>query len=72
MICNFETTPFPLKQSSFGYLIYYRIPSSFVNIDPAYVPSTDRVYSVNPRFQFQVYQEGTYLVTVKVKHVNRL
>lgn len=71
MICNFETTPFPLMQSSYGYLIYYRIPSQFVTIDPGYAPTSDQIYSANPRFQFQIFQEGTYEVTVTVKHVNR-
>jgi hypothetical protein len=72
MTCNFETTPFPLKQSAYGYLIYYRIPSQFVDIDPAFTPNTQKIYSVNPRFQFNIYQEGTYEVTVRVKHVNRI
>lgn len=72
MACNFETTPFPLKQSQYGYLMYYRIPSQFVNIDPAYTPDTRKVYSLNPRFQFNIYQEGTYEVTVKTKHANRV
>lgn len=72
MTCNYETTPFPLKQSAYGYLIYYRIPSQFVNIDPAFTPNTQKVYSVNPRFQFNIFQEGTYEVVVKVKHVSRV
>jgi hypothetical protein len=71
MVCNFETTPFPLLQSAYGYLIYYRIPSNFVTVDAGYAPTGDPVYNVNPRFQFQIFQEGTYEVTVKVKHVNR-
>lgn len=71
MICNFETTPFPLQQSIYGYLIYYRIPSNFVTVDAGYAPTPDKIYSVNPRFQFQIFQEGTYEVTVKIKHVNR-
>lgn len=71
MVCNFETTPFPLLQSGYGYLIYYRIPSTFVKVDPGYAPTNDPVYNVNPRFQFHIYQEGTYEVTVQVKHVTR-
>lgn len=71
MTCNYETVPFPLKQSQYGYLIYYRIPSQFVNIDPAYTPDTKKVYSLNPRFQFNIYQEGTYEVIVKCNHVTR-
>ncbi|SFE01329.1 protein of unknown function [Chitinophaga sp. CF118] len=72
MTCNYETTPFPLKQSQYGYLIYYRIPSQFVNVDPAFTPDTKKIYSVNPRFQFNIYQEGSYSVTVKMKHVTRV
>ncbi|MBO9729642.1 MAG: DUF5007 domain-containing protein [Chitinophaga sp.] len=71
MVCNFETTPFPLLQSGYGYLIYYRIPSAFVKIDPGYTPTADPIYNVNPRFQFHIYQEGTYEVTVQVKHATR-
>jgi hypothetical protein len=72
MVCNFETTPFPLLQSAYGYLIYYRIPSQFVTVDPGYAPTNEKIYNVNPRFQFQIFQEGTYEVVVKVKHVNRI
>jgi hypothetical protein len=72
MTCNYETTPFPLKQSAYGYLIYYRIPSQFVNIDPAYTPDTKKVYSLNPRFQFNIFQEGSYEVVVKCRHVTRV
>lgn len=72
MICNYETTPFPLKQSQYGYLIYYRIPSQFVNVDPAFTPDTKKIYNVNPRFQFNIYEEGSYSVTVRVKHVKRI
>jgi hypothetical protein len=72
MTCNYETTPFPLQQSIYGYLMYYRIPSQFVNIDPAFTPDTQKIYSVNPRFQFNIFQEGTYEVTVKIKHVSRV
>ncbi|WP_089903866.1 DUF5007 domain-containing protein [Chitinophaga arvensicola] len=72
MVCNFETTPFPLLQSAYGYLIYYRIPSQFVKVDAGYAPTADPIYNVNPRFQFQIFQEGTYEVTVTIKHVNRL
>lgn len=72
MVCNFETTPFPLLQSAYGYLIYYRIPSKFVKVDAGYAPTADPIYNVNPRFQFQIFQEGTYEVKVTIKHVNRL
>ncbi|PUZ24625.1 protein of unknown function [Chitinophaga costaii] len=72
MTCNYETTPFPLQQSTYGYLIYYRIPSQFVQFDAGYTPTTDHIYSANPRFQFNIYQSGTYLVTVKLQHVKHI
>lgn len=72
MTCNFETTPFPLQQSIYGYLIYYRIPSQFVTFDAGYTPTTAHIYSANPRFQFNIYQEGTYNVTVKMQHCRHI
>ncbi|MGN7821282.1 DUF5007 domain-containing protein [Chitinophaga sp. 22536] len=72
MICDFEVTPFPLKEvTGYGYLMYYRIPSDFVKIDPGVAPTTDPVYSVNPRFSFRLFVPGTYEVTVKVPKVTR-
>jgi hypothetical protein len=72
MTCNFETVPFPLAQSAYGYLIYYRIPSQFVKVDAGFAPTSAQVYSVNPRFQFNIYQSGTYEVTVKMQHVQHI
>jgi len=72
LTCNFEITPFPFSQSSFGYLIYYRIPSQFVKYDVGSTPTTAQVYSANPRFAFRLFQEGTYLITVHVPHVTRV
>ncbi len=71
MTCNFEVIPFPLIQGPQGYLIYYRIPGKFARVDPGLTPTPDRGYSVNPRFEFHIYQEGTYLVTVRLKNVTR-
>jgi len=72
LTCNFEITPFPFQQSAYGYLIYYRIPSQFVKIDPGFTPTSAQIYSANPRFAFQLFQEGTYLITVQVQHVTRV
>lgn len=71
MICDFELPPFPFSPSSFGYLMYYRIPSKYGRLDAGVPPTADRIYSVNPRFAFHLYQEGTYIVTVKIKNVTR-
>lgn len=72
MVCNFETIPFPLRSSTYGYLIYYRIPSQFVTFDPGYTPTAQHIYSANPRFEFHIYQEGTYNVTVTMQHVKHI
>jgi len=71
MICDFELTPFPFSPSSFGYLMYYRIPSNFAKLDAGLTPTPARIYNVNPRFAFHIYQDGTYEVTVKIKNVTR-
>lgn len=69
MICNYELAPFPLQPYvdntgySWGYLQYYRIPSSFVSIDG--MPSANG-YSANPVFSFSLSLEGTYIVEVKL------
>ncbi|BAV05734.1 protein of unknown function [Filimonas lacunae] len=69
MVCNFELAPFPLSTYvdntgySWGYLQYYRIPSSYVAIDG--MPSTTG-YSANPVFAFKINLEGTYVVEVKL------
>jgi len=71
LICDFELTPFPLIQGAQGYTIYYRIPSNIAKIDPGIAPTNDRIYSVNPRFTFRLWQGGTYLVTIHIPNVTR-
>ncbi len=72
LTCNFEVAPYPYQgDPSLGINIYYRIPSNFALIDPGYTPTSDRIYSVNPRISVKIYQEGTYLITVKLQHVTR-
>jgi len=71
LICDFELTPFPIIQGAQGYTIYYRIPSNIGKIDAGLAPTTDRIYSINPRFTFRLWQNGTYLVTIKVPGVTR-
>lgn len=71
LICDFELTPFPLIQGAQGYTIYYRIPSNVAKIDPGIAPTNDRMYSVNPRFTFRLWQDGTYLVTIRIPNVTR-
>lgn len=66
MICDFEVAPFPLAKyvtptTDWGHLIYYRIPSQFVNID-GFTPG---LYSVNPRFAFSLKMEGTYIIELR-------
>jgi len=73
LTCNFELAPFPyLPNSTYGFLIYYRIPSQFVKFDAGITPTPAQIYSANPRFSFQLYQVGTYLITVTVPHVTRV
>ncbi|SDP56051.1 hypothetical protein SAMN05428975_1807 [Mucilaginibacter sp. OK268] len=71
LTCNFEVTPFPVKGAAQGFTIYYRIPSQFVRIDPGFTPTPAKIYSANPRFTFRLFQEGVYLITVKLQHVTR-
>lgn len=71
LICDFELTPFPLIQGAQGYTIYYRIPSNIAKIDPGITPTSNRIYSVNPRFTFRLWQDGTYLVTIRIPNVTR-
>ena len=40
-------------------------------IDAGLTPTPDRGYSANPRFTVRIFQEGTYLITVKLQHVVR-
>ncbi|NML21987.1 DUF5007 domain-containing protein [Pseudoflavitalea sp. G-6-1-2] len=72
MVCDFELTPFPMLEfPGYGYLMYYRIPSKFVTIDPGITTTPASIYSVNPRFAIRVLQTGTYEVTVKIPYVTR-
>jgi hypothetical protein len=70
MICDFEVAPFPLARyitatTDWNHLMYYRIPSTFANIDGF---ATGQ-YSVNPRIAFVVKLEGTYIVEVRMTDV---
>ncbi|WP_295117883.1 DUF5007 domain-containing protein [uncultured Chitinophaga sp.] len=66
MICDFEVAPFPLASYidntgyNWGGLMYYRIPSQFVTVDG--YPQGG--YSLNPRWDFKVKLEGTYLLEI--------
>ncbi|WP_343303738.1 DUF5007 domain-containing protein [Chitinophaga niabensis] len=74
MVCNYELTPFPiLEYPGYGYLMYYRIPSNKVIIDPGVVtnPVPGQTYNVNPRWAFRLLVKGTYEVTVKLPKVTR-
>lgn len=71
LTCNFEVIPFPFQGAAQGFTMYYRIPGKFAKIDPGFTPTPDRGYSANPRFTFRLFQEGTYLITVKLQHVTR-
>ena len=67
MICDFEVAPFPLAKyvtpaTDWGHLMYYRIPSTYVAIDGR----TTGMYSANPRWDFQLKLEGTYIVEIKL------
>ncbi len=73
LTCNFEVTPFPFQPDpTYGYLIYYRIPSQFVKYDAGVTPTPAQIYSANPRFAFQLLAQGTYLITVHVPYVTRV
>ncbi|PWK80165.1 uncharacterized protein DUF5007 [Mucilaginibacter oryzae] len=72
MICDFEVAPFPLAAyktptTNWGFLMYYRIPSRFVEIDG--FPASSGTFSVNPRWSWQVKLEGTYIVQIKFNDV---
>ncbi|PSL46460.1 uncharacterized protein DUF5007 [Chitinophaga niastensis] len=67
MACNYEITPFPVKQiPGFGYLIYYRIPSQFVILDKSIPNLPSAPCNVNPRFGFQIKKAGTYLIDIRL------
>lgn len=70
MICDFEVAPFPLARyvtatTDWNHLMYYRIPSTFANIDGFAAGQ----YSVNPRIAFVLKLEGTYIIEVKMTDV---
>ncbi|WP_298741316.1 DUF5007 domain-containing protein [uncultured Chitinophaga sp.] len=72
MIIDFELAPFPLTKyhdgvTDWGHLMYYRIPSRYVNVDNM----TPNAYSVNPRFAFMLRLEGTYIVEIRFTDVVR-
>ncbi|MDF2189174.1 DUF5007 domain-containing protein [Paraflavitalea sp. CAU 1676] len=73
MICDFEVAPFPMAKyitpaTNWGYLIYYRIPAAFIQVDE----KTAKTVSANPRFEFQLMMEGTYVVEVKLTDAIKL
>ncbi|MCM5530594.1 DUF5007 domain-containing protein [Parasegetibacter sp. NRK P23] len=71
VICDFEVAPFPLQKyiaggTDWGYLLYYRIPRQFINIDG--LPDNN----ANPVVAFQIKMEGTYVVEVKLTDATRI
>jgi len=65
LLCDFEVAPFPLVKyitptTDWGYLIYYRIPKAFINIDGM------ANQNANPAFGFRVKMEGTYQIEVRM------
>ncbi|WP_349314205.1 DUF5007 domain-containing protein [Chitinophaga sp. MM2321] len=73
MICNFEITPFPVKEipGYGGFLMYYRIPSDFVILDKSIPNLPTAPCSVNPRFGFQIKKAGSYLVEIRLPKTTR-
>jgi len=73
MICDFEVPPFPLAQyvdvngTNWNHLIYYRIPSQFVNVDGL----TPHAYSSNVRIAFDIKLDGTYIVEYRMTDATR-
>lgn len=68
MICNFEIAPFPLSRYSNGgtnwnYLMYYRVPSTFLSIDKNL---SGKIGSVNPLFAFRLMKAGVYVVELRL------
>lgn len=68
MICNFEIAPFPLSRYSSGgtnwnYLMYYRVPSTFLSIDKNL---SSKIGSVNPLFAFRLMKAGVYVVELRL------
>lgn len=67
MICDFEIAPFPLTKyvtptTDWGFLMYYRIPSTYAKIDNF---PTNVGFSINPRWSWQLKLEGTYIVEIR-------
>lgn len=71
MSCDYEITPFPGRAlpGYGGFLMYYRIPSKYVNIDPSV--GAPAASSANPRFGFQIKKAGTYLIEVQMEKVTK-
>ncbi|WP_316847782.1 DUF5007 domain-containing protein [Pedobacter psychrodurus] len=72
MICDFEVAPFPLTKyvtptTDWGFLMYYRIPSTFIKTIDGFPASPG--FSVNPRWSWQLKLEGTYIIQVKFPDV---
>ena len=72
MICDFEVAPFPLTKyvtptTDWGFLMYYRIPSTFIKSIDGFPASPG--FSVNPRWSWQLKLEGTYVIQVKFPDV---
>ncbi len=73
MICDFEIAPFPLTKyvtptTDWGFLMYYRIPSTFARVDNF---PTNVGFSVNPRWSWQLKLEGTYVVEIRFTDVTK-
>jgi len=74
MICDFEVAPFPLTKyvtptTDWGFLMYYRIPSTFIKSIDGFPASPG--FSVNPRWSWQLKLEGTYVIQVKFPDVTK-
>ncbi|WP_316815140.1 DUF5007 domain-containing protein [Pedobacter nyackensis] len=75
MSLNFEVIPFPYKQiTGYGsFDIFYRIPSNYVKVtNPKAIYPPNTKFNINPAIGFQIKQEGTYLVQVKIKGIKRI
>lgn len=72
MICDFELAPFPLTKyvtptTDWGFLMYYRIPSTYIKSIDGFPSSPG--FSVNPRWSWRLKLEGTYVIQVKFPDV---
>ncbi|MBO9732019.1 MAG: DUF5007 domain-containing protein [Chitinophaga sp.] len=73
MICNFEIAPFPLSRyyangTQWNYLMYYRLPSTFLSVDKSLTP---KIGSVNPIISFRLMKAGTYLVEIRMQKTTK-